>query len=172
MSHASSGLSIVSAPLPIVDRRALSQAWYSALHLTPRDRGRSARLSVPSAPAESLARSRSHGDAATARGDAGAPREKPAKAGMRERTALTFERRSPPAPLARKVIRAVERRLPARMPASVALRAASGRVHVVVRRDGQTLRLIALCTPALREAVERALAQARYALAARGTRTC
>ncbi len=43
-------------------------------------------------------------------------------------------------------------------------------MRILVRSDGVRTRLVALCAPPLRERVERALAQARFALAARGVR--
>ncbi|MGA8534787.1 MAG: hypothetical protein WB615_11805, partial [Candidatus Tumulicola sp.] len=42
------------------------------------------------------------------------------------------------------------------------------RVHVVLQSNGGIVRLIAICRPAYREMVARALAQARFALASRG----
>lgn len=122
MSNASPPIAVVAAPLPQTDRRALSQAWFSALH-----------LSQPSANAD---------------------------------------RRSAPAPLAQRFVAAVEQRLPVAAHASVALRTESGRVQLLIRRDGSTLRFVALCTPELRERVERALTQARYALAAKDKARC
>jgi hypothetical protein len=55
--------------------------------------------------------------------------------------------------------------------ASFAVRAANGRVHLVVRTAGGATRVVAVCVPALRERVERALAQARFALNGHGVRT-
>ncbi|MBV8371188.1 MAG: hypothetical protein JO036_19910 [Candidatus Eremiobacteraeota bacterium] len=48
------------------------------------------------------------------------------------------------------------------------MRAANGSVHLLVREDGARTRVVAACTPRLRERVERALAHARVALAQRG----
>jgi hypothetical protein len=45
-----------------------------------------------------------------------------------------------------------------------------GRVHVVLQSKGDRIALVAFCSPALRGIVARALAQARFALAARGIR--
>lgn len=42
---------------------------------------------------------------------------------------------------------------------------AQGRVHLVIQRHGDTLRLIAICRRDARESVARALSHARYALA-------
>jgi|GEM_PF-2248432 hypothetical protein len=103
----------------------------------------------------------------------GAPPARPARApALRRGIVVAYERRSPPIPLARKVVEALERRRPAETPATVVVRTECGRVHVVIRRSAQAVRLFAICTPTLRETVERALAQARYALAGQGARVC
>ena len=56
------------------------------------------------------------------------------------------------------------------MALSFTVPAAGGRVQLVVRCDGTRTRVVAVCAPALRERVERALAQARFALAGCGVR--
>jgi len=43
-----------------------------------------------------------------------------------------------------------------------------GRVRLLVHNDGHTTRIVALCSRPLREHVERALASARFTLAAAG----
>jgi len=171
MSNHASGLSVVSTPLPIVDRRALSQAWYSALHLVQPDRGAPAPLAHPAA-ADSRGRASALRRSVPKRDPASGARAAASDNAAAPRAAVPLERRSIPAPLARRVVHAFQRRIPARIPASVALRTDAGRIHIMVRKDGPTLRLIALCTPALRDGVERALAQARYALAGRGIESC
>ncbi len=55
-------------------------------------------------------------------------------------------------------------------PASLALKVGDGRVQLLVRSDGAATRVVALCPPHLRERVDRALAHARFALAAAGNR--
>jgi hypothetical protein len=171
MSAFASELAVVSAPLPIVDRRALSQAWYSALHLATPDPGartNSARASSTSTPV----RAPVHSSTSRACEYAARSRALISKRDAAQAPALPVERRSLPAPLARRIIARFEHRFPKRIPASIALRTREGRVHIVVRKDGPSVRLIALCTPALLDGVERALAQARYALAARGINLC
>jgi hypothetical protein len=78
---------------------------------------------------------------------------------------------APASDVARRIERAVAARLPAvtGSPASVCVKAGDGRVQLLVRHDGTTTRIVALCAPHLRERVDRALAQARFSLAAAGT---
>jgi hypothetical protein len=100
-----------------------------------------------------------------------APAPFPARAGAassRVPVGAIAERRSPRTPVARRIERAVlERRGPS-APSSWAIGSGAGRAIVVVQNAGGRVRLIALCAPPAREAVARALEQARYALAGRG----
>lgn len=168
MSRVSSPLTVVAAPVPYTDRRALSQAWYSALHLSSRAvaqvhrqaRGSpdAPRAAPPATVPPKAARARPAALVrVTARATAGA-----AGAGG--------ERRAAPSPLARRIVRTLARVAPARVTAPVTVRAGNGRVAVLIRSTPRAVELIALCVPATRPAVERALAEARYALAARGVR--
>ena len=166
------GVAVVAAQLAATDRRALSQAWYSALHLAGRAplvttrRGASAagRPRAGSVPAVSVARTAaadvSHRGGTAVR--VGAPRTPVPE---------SLERRSPRTVLARGIERGLVRRVPRRGVASFAIRTANGRIHLLVRAGGGRTRVIAVCRAELREQVERALAQARFALAARGVRT-
>ncbi len=81
------------------------------------------------------------------------------------------ERRSPATDLSKRIERALVTRMAnvAVRPAALAIKAADGRVQLLVRRDGATTRVIALCAPHLRANVDRALARARFALHAAGT---
>jgi hypothetical protein len=54
--------------------------------------------------------------------------------------------------------------------ASFVVRAGDARVHLAVRTDGERARIVAVCSPRMRERVERALAHARFVLAAHGIR--
>ena len=81
-----------------------------------------------------------------------------------------LERRAPTSELARRIERRIARQVPRTAAASFAISAGDGRVHVIVRSDGASTRILAVCAPALRASVERALAQARFTLAARGIR--
>jgi hypothetical protein len=168
------------------DRRALSQAWYSALHLaagTPRPRTpatpatRSAPVVVPRAPrgesgrgtfsTTSAVRTGAR-DGATSRGVRGASAG--AATSSCEAVTALAERRLPKSALARHIERGIVRRSPVPETASFVVRAANGRVHLVVRCGESGTRVVAVCAPPLRERVERALAQARFALAGCGVR--
>ncbi len=164
---------ILQAPLAAIDRRVLSQAWFSALHLA-HDHA-------------------SHNGAAPGLLSAGNDTRRSPRASGREcaveRTsaerlpAPTFretrvdahdtqqsDRRVARSPLARKIERTFLRPNAARRSATFAVDGAGGRVHVVLQRADEQMRLVAICPPAVRERVEQALAQARYALALRGVR--
>jgi hypothetical protein len=188
MTQQTTGVAVLTTELPATDRRALSQAWYSALHLAEQPpRARSAQ-SAPLAPAQltaihgaaSEANGRGRDAGATARGnadrDAGTRRDNGARRDIlahrdagAPHAALARERRAPKSELARRIERALADR-PRSVPASFAVTAAGGRVRILVRSDGARTRVVAVCAPPLRERVERALAQARFALAARGLR--
>jgi hypothetical protein len=163
--------SILTAPLPEIDRRALSQAWYSALHLA-----------------------RTHQDAAAP------PRRTkklPVPAGcrlpafprvvnsQRVRSGVTvsqsYSKRSPVfaaadsrresrVALARKIEHAFLAPRGSIARSALTLAHGEARVHLVLQSSGERMRLIAICRPADRETVARALAQVRFALAARGRR--
>jgi len=76
------------------------------------------------------------------------------------------EARAPRPPLARAIASAFAGATLRRATFSVGR--GSARIHVVLQTKGNRMTLIALCRPHLSEAVARALAQARVALAARG----
>jgi hypothetical protein len=171
MQH-TTGVAVVATQLADTDRRALSQAWYSALHLADHSPAAAPRARMPSGgspagsrcarDADGILQRRSPDGAALARrraGDARTPGGSPTGA----------ERRNPKTELARRIERGLTRR-PPRAAASFAVRGGDGRVHLVVRDDGALTRVVAVCAPPLRERVERALAQARFALAGRGVR--
>ncbi len=169
------GVAVLATELPATDRRALSQAWYSALHLAERaPRARSAPLTAAASARTNGATGMQAAPrrAASVRGDAnahrhaGVQRDDPAHRGS---PALAAERRAPKSELARRLERELAQR-PRGASASFAVAAAGGRVRILVRSDGARTRVVAVCAPPLRERVERALAQARFALAARGVR--
>lgn len=163
------GFSILTAPLAAIDRRTLSQAWYSALHLaadhpseaTP-PRRKSASLnesarsaSLPARTAAPIARPKT------------AIRATSAKGTKREATAAP-ERRGVRSPLARKIERTLLTPSAPSTRATFSIGAARERVHIALHVRGARVRLVAICAPRVRERVARALAQARYALAQRG----
>ena len=162
------GISVLAAPLAAIDRRSLSQAWYSALHLahsSPLPAGSA--LPAPEKPAASSPLQLRR-DAAPRRAvplapvRPGAPRRPPAVAGA------ACERRAPRSPLARGIERAMLDRSAASGRSAFAIKTGETRVVVVLHARGNRVRLVALCAPASRRAVARALEQARFALAARG----
>jgi hypothetical protein len=169
MTTASNGVAVIATQVAKTDRRALSEAWYSALHLS--------RNAVP-------VRSRAvHGAAAPSAYVAGKRDSAPPAAGRLALTAppvrmpgaasarglLPNERRRPATETARRIERAVATlaAMPT-VPAMHTVDVAGGRVRLLVHSDGRTTRIVALCSGGLREAVERALASARFALAGAG----
>jgi hypothetical protein len=166
-------IDVLTAQLAETDRRALSQAWYSALHLAETAPRGSHRIAVgrclPGAAAAAARQATSRGtplrattavDRATATARESARRRGPAAPGL--------ERRAPKTVLARRLERALIRRVPRAAVTSFALRAGTGRIRLLVRSDGSRTRVVAVCPLSLRDRVERALAQARFALAGRG----
>jgi hypothetical protein len=161
--------SILSAPLAAIDRRELSQAWYSALgYARDGSRARNAQRQRSRVPARSTqaaagtsAPSRSSGPAlslaasAVARA-AATPLPMPANA-------VTAHVR-----LARAIVRAFGK--PARPPAhaTVCVEGTAARVFLLLRDTPKGLRLVAICAPPQRPLVERALERARRAMALRG----
>jgi hypothetical protein len=165
------GVAVVATQLAATDRRALSQAWYSALHFADR-----ASVAVPASRAHSAGRRPGVGSPCT-RPAARTPVSHASLDGRAFRAvapriagAEPLERRSPRTDLARGIERALARRAPHSGAASFAIRAGGGRIRLIVRVDGGRTRVVAICATALRERVERALAQARFTLAARGVR--
>jgi len=159
--------SVVTAPLATLDRRTLSQAWYSALygHEHPKQ------LSIRLQPARSTGAT--HRSALTANAREPDHRARiAARSGSGVatlRAGVSEERRAERSRLARKIERTFLRRpLP---PRSATFTVESGeRIAVLLRSNGSQNHLVVICSPKAEEAVRAALAQARYALAARGLR--
>lgn len=169
MTNASQGVAVIATQVAQTDRRALSEAWYSALHL--------AREAAPGRPAARAA-TLTAGAVTTAHTiPLAAAQREPATTGLpvrarREASARTgepFDRRRLPSETARRIERAVAA-LSARrpVPAAHTVDVAGGRVRLLVHNDGCAMRIVALCSSPLREHVERALASARFALAGAG----
>jgi hypothetical protein len=159
--------SILTAPLAAIDRRALSQAWYSALHLA---RSASPAANVPqhllkARTAEAVTQ-RVHiaGTAHRAQPLASSPRG----AGRSRMKVEAPERRAVRSPLARRIERTfLDPARPVRR-ATFSVAGTRARVHVALQSGASGMRLVAVCPAALRAVVARALDQARYALALRG----
>jgi hypothetical protein len=160
-------IAAVRARLPYFDRRALSQAWFSAFHLA-------SDATPPAAVKHAFA---------ICEGASGGPLPRNA----------TFQRRTPslvpfavprpvrwlegvgasrPADPARRGERvathfeAARRFPPLRASFTIAIEGA--RVQILLRREGQALHVVALCTRRHLELVRRALACAGFALRAQG----
>jgi hypothetical protein len=167
-------VAVLATHLAHTDRRALSQAWYSALHLAgDAPSPRAGRGRAPSGATTSRASRSAHAVSCTpARSTDARAQHSAARAASTRPGCVVAEtdRRSPKAALALRIERGLRARTPRAGVGSFAVRAAGGRVHIAVRSSGGSTRVVAVCEPALRERVERALAQARFALAGRGVR--
>jgi len=164
-------IAVIRARLPYIDRRALSQAWFSALGLHESEQRE----------AVSAARVATQGPSGAPVLQAAAPLAPgvPMVAGLRaRRPAARLERTDAIAPKVCSEQRG-KAAAPAAGPASRALRyppvhAAfrleldGGRVHVVVRREGTLLHVVALCSERHMERVRRALGLAAEHLRLRG----
>ena len=166
--NASSAIAVVETRLPYIDRRALSQAWFSALHLSARLSGAGA----PSrgTPCRDLPAQRARSVSSFAAPAALPPRARPAafRAGTAPRGVpqerVESRARAPkPSPPSR----ACARSYPS-FQAALTIGLDGGRVALVVRRDGAMLHVVALCSARHVELVRRALAGASAALAAGG----
>lgn len=157
-------LSVLSAPLPNCDRRALSQAWYSALHAHRNDEVALARTRTATSPSR-LRRSPAAGSEKTGAGRA--VRACGTRSSARGAAERLPERRAARSALARRI---VQRFLRAQAPLKSAAftLGEGGRVRVMLRGGESCWRIVAICPAASAAAVKTALAQARFELAARG----
>ncbi|GAC1494179.1 MAG: hypothetical protein NVS1B2_10380 [Vulcanimicrobiaceae bacterium] len=160
--------SVVSTRFPYIDRRSLSQAWFSALHIasdgplpTAERRGTqvatTARTSARAA-ATSLAMPAPRIERVSGRASAASV------AGAEVATRRTLDAR---AAAAARAAYARARSYPA-FRSSLTLAVAGERVHLLIRRDGATLHVVAICRPAIADMVRRALAAADAHLRLRG----
>ena len=159
--------SVLSAPLAAADRRLFSQAWYSALYPTDapaagRTQPQAARATGGRSPAGAAAKEQ------RARESVGSLPARPARAQQPARASIG-ERRAPCLQLARKIARFVLQPRRKKSGTTFTIDGARGRVRVLVRTDGSRIRLVALCAESMKATVAAALAQARYALASRGS---
>jgi hypothetical protein len=163
-------IDVLTTRLAATDRRALSQAWYSALHLAERSSSAMRSAGARSAPWPAGALPHRSGWLPVPRrapATVAAPACARGASGRRGAVAPGSERRAAKTALAGRLERALVRR--AADPANAfTLRAGGGRVRLMVRSEGTRMRVVAICAPAARERVERALAQARFALAGHG----
>ena len=186
MQNTTRGVDVLTTQVAWNDRRALSQAWYSALHLTEREPAHApTRAPRPYAAHPSRAPQTTDVERAperSPRGTAAPAHAMTTAPGRRDGTGSRHagaadtraqsqrgERRHATPPLAQRIARKLSA-APARGDASFTVRSADRRVHVVVRASAGRTRIVAVCAPDVRSRVERALAHARFALAARGVR--
>ncbi len=169
-------VSILAAPLAAIDRRALSQAWYSALHLDREQRRPAVQTAHRSAAAATIAcrlqqraehRLLEHcAECRQTRGSAARPA--PPQLAPNAARSATFRAIFP---LSRRIERTFFRPDAAVRRATFSLGRGGARVHVILQSNAGTVTLVALCRPEMRQLVARALAQARMALATRGFET-
>jgi len=167
------GIAVLRTRLPYVDRRSLSEAWFSALHLAsgaaPDAVRRAYRAPASGAPGLQHARiPATPGEGASAR---------PATAFARRYAAVLrwYEGcdalpRSVDGPDALPAVRRATiraRSYPARQ-TSLTVGVDGSRVQLLLRRDGNVLHVIALCRPDVAAVVGHALARADAHLRARG----
>ncbi|HZY95871.1 MAG TPA: hypothetical protein VFE35_02090 [Candidatus Cybelea sp.] len=167
-------VSILAAPLAAIDPRALSQAWYAALRLGPEhpttstisprrmenvaaspsriDRSGLQTLPIPATSARATC--------AVGRAGRGICRDVEPQIARRNRKVRS--------PLARAIEAALFNPRENSARATVSMGRGSARIVVMLQTKGNRTTLIALCRPELRDAVARALTQARLTLAARG----
>jgi hypothetical protein len=163
-------LSVLSAPLAEIDRRSLSQAWYSVLYRARAGesavKGRAVRGPSPAAARASAvkperARFLHRAGPRTAR-------EIVRRLPVESEGSAIPERRAQRSGLARKIEAAFLRPLRPVQRASFSIDGGTARVHVTLQTVSCGLALVAVCSPHARSTVARALQEARYALAARG----
>jgi hypothetical protein len=171
-----SKIAVIETRLPYTDRRALSEAWFSALHLAHDEP--TAAHPWYAAASNTVDPGNAHANARSARASAVSGRRDPARtiAQAARRSAYAgldtpARRASDPARTA-AAARAFDRaRSYAPFRTSITLDGANGtRVHLIVRRVGPTLHVIALCPPAVESLVRKALASADLHFRARGER--
>ncbi len=162
-------LAIVATRLPYIDRRALSQAWFSALHVAsdggaPRVERRASAAAVGATSVASSA----HASPEPIRDGVGratpnmAPRTNVAGAGL-----ATQRISDARVAAAGRASYQRARSYPA-FRSSLTLAVASERVQLLLRREGATLHVVAVCRPQTAEIVRRALASASAHLYVRG----
>jgi hypothetical protein len=165
-------VSIIAAPLAAIDRRALSQAWYSALRLASGSRPTAARASSQRRAGTEVA---AHPKSAPSPARFASGRTRPPRAAATTSTvicgheaAADLRLRAVRCALAARIERAFAD--PSAHPKRATFSVGEGcaRVYVVLQTHGASTTLLAICTPEMQAIVARALAQARFALAARG----
>ncbi len=159
--------SVLSAPLAQIDRRALSQAWISALHLSQAPSARRA-----TSPLRVARSGRTPFAAASHAPSAASASERAQRFGTPAAHLATViaggERRSSQSSLARRIVEVLLAPRNRARRCTLALGGEKGRVHLLLGGSDRRLHLVALCAAGVRSDVDRALREVRYALAARG----
>jgi hypothetical protein len=174
-ANASNEIAAVRARLPYFDRRALSQAWFSAFHLASDGAPPRFRPALPfaemepfHAPRGALARAdgapHALSNAATNRGPRGTARA----GGLAATSPRSIAREARPASASASAAQAARSYPPVHATFTLAIEGA--RVAILLRRDGPALHVVALCTRRHVELVSRALACAGIVLRAQGER--
>ncbi|HEY4441826.1 MAG TPA: hypothetical protein VGN14_15300 [Candidatus Elarobacter sp.] len=166
------GVAVVATQLAATDRRALSEAWYRALHLagSPAPRPLAPRVATGARSASPRTPVFANAPHAAGRTTEGTLSRAPRHDGGSAFGPGGVDRRAPRTALATRLERVLQRRAARTPAAQFAVRAAGGRIHLVVRAEHGRTHVVALCAPKLRDRVARALAHARFALAAAGLR--
>jgi len=162
------GFSILCAPLAAIDRRALSQAWYSALHIAQH-----ARMAQPDVRVLAHARGAvapPHGDVVQERASSLKRGVAPARRGSvgRARVSGAPERRAERSALARRIEHTFLNPFVRPRRATFTIEGSRERVHIAIQTTVAGMRIIAVCPASMQPRVARALEEARYALAACG----
>lgn len=166
------GFSILTAPLAAIDRRALSQAWYSALHLA---QGTCIQASSPKPQTSIPIRERAprivepRGQTRLERRTA---RPKPRVPASKSQAPSVPERRAERSALARHIERTFLNPIARPVRATFTIDGTRARVHVALQTTAEGVRIVAVCPASIRSRVSHALDEARYALAARGISLC
>jgi hypothetical protein len=161
---------VIAAPLAAIDRRALSQAWYSSLHMAEQRASHPAgkapaaqrfdRSLTIERPTRALPTQRVAKNAKTT--------SRPAEAHGSMAREADAERRVSRSPLARTIERTFLHPQAGQRRATFCVGSQKTRVYVAMQRLRGTLHLVAIAPPAVRAEVARALDEARYSLAERG----
>lgn len=167
------GLSVLSAPVASYDRRALSQAWYSALygaHERPQSAG-AAQISNATPPRPKRAQGAETPLGSSRRSTS--PSLPSARAATRiNANAIAkgemLDRRSPRLALAKAIEKTFSSRSALPRKAAFTVDGQSGRVQILLRAGSGRIDLVAICAPRAAGQVAAALAQARYALSRSG----
>jgi hypothetical protein len=169
MTTASTGVAVIATDVAQTDRRALSEAWYSALHLADNarppqpPRATTKLATTPASPTQRAPHAPQVG------GEGRPPLSSRASRGTAIPPPSAQDRRQPTSASSRRIERAVVT-LSARrpVPAAHTVDVDGGRVRLLVHTDGRRTRIVAVCSSPLRDVVERALASARFTLAGAG----